>query len=105
MVGRNTMSLTTQKVADNTGASTRQLNYWSRMQYVRPKVISGSGPSTGLLWDEKESEIARLMVKLIQVGFTAQRSAKLARLIVENPTPQSGHRISLGHNMKLVVMK
>jgi len=94
-------TVSTQKVADITGATIRQLNHWVAMQYVAPARVPGYG---GMIeWSSKDIEIVTSMVRLISAGFTVQRAAKLARLMTDNPTDKDGHRIKIGQNLTLVV--
>lgn len=61
-----------------TGATYRQLDYWSRTGYLHPNnVLAGSGVAR--TWPDGELEVARLMAQFVQAGLTVPAAAHAAR--------------------------
>lgn len=74
-----------------TGATYRQVDYWSKQGYLRPEELkTGSGKHRR--WPRQELDILRVMVQLNQIGLDPGRAAKYARDAIES----GDKRIDLG---------
>jgi len=69
----------TAQVMERSGASYRQLDYWTRRGLLRPEQRPGSGYSRD--WSDAECRIARLMVVLTGVGLEPGPAAEAARAL------------------------
>lgn len=65
------------------GLSYRQLDYWTRCGYLRPvqrcENRVGNGTGYAREWPEYELSIAAAMGRLVRLGLTPARAAKVAR--------------------------
>lgn len=74
-----------------TGASYRQVDYWSKRGYLRPEQVkTGSGKHRR--WPRQEYDVLRVMVKLQTAGCEVSAAAKIARAAVES----GDQRVDLG---------
>lgn len=60
----------TQDVCNATGASFRQIDYWSRIGLVEP-YKNGSGSGTRRLYDQSNVDLIRAIKACVDVGFGA----------------------------------
>jgi len=60
------------------GVTYRRLDYWARMNYVRP-VNEKSGSGVHRVWPDVEVAITVLMGRLIEAGMTVPAAAVVAR--------------------------
>jgi DNA-binding transcriptional MerR regulator len=59
------------------GITARQVDHWVRKGYLRPYHEGGTGNPRE--WPVRELAIAKLMKRLIEVGFTPATAAEVAR--------------------------
>lgn len=64
-----------------TGATYRQLDYWTRKGWLAPTDHEAAAPGSGYPrhWTGREQQIAHLMVRLSHVGIIGDRAARIAR--------------------------
>jgi len=70
--------VTTPAVMEATGATYRQLIWWVRSGYCRPDNAD-RGTGYPMLWPPTEVRVARLMVRLLSLGFHLEQAAVMAR--------------------------
>jgi hypothetical protein len=68
----------------STGATYRQLDYWTRACNYLHASSPGSGHAR--VWTEREYRVAALMVRLLRAGIELGVAAKVARHAVESNT-------------------
>jgi DNA-binding transcriptional MerR regulator len=76
------MTVTTQAVVAATGVTYRQLDYWARCGYVRPKH-EGAGSGVWRRWSERELHVAELIGRLTRAGVVLEVAARVARLAID----------------------
>jgi hypothetical protein len=69
--------LTTVEVAHQSGATYRQIDYWTRSGLLRPVHQGGTGPAR--FWPPEEAEIAQRTARLVTAGLPLAWSAHFAR--------------------------
>jgi DNA-binding transcriptional MerR regulator len=76
------------------GASYRQLDYWTRQGHLHP--VGGVGSGQGRDWSRSEVEVAERMVPLVEAGFSPKLAERIARM-------HEGEHIYLYDNIRLMV--
>lgn len=71
-------------VIRRTGATYRQLDYWTRRGYLQP--VPGNTSGLPRAWPRIEVQVAAKMVALIEAGLTAEAAADVARCSVTEHT-------------------
>lgn len=67
-----------------TGASPRQVDYWTRQGYLKPQNRERNLSGNPRYWLPAERNIARLMVAMTTAGIRPDTAAKAAREAVES---------------------
>lgn len=69
-----------------TGATYRQIDYWTRVGYLEPEAgTPGSGYSRR--WSERDRRMAYLIVRLSLLGIEVPKAAAYARSLLDNEGP------------------
>jgi DNA-binding transcriptional MerR regulator len=85
-----TDTVTSAEMVD-TGASYRQVDYWSKQGYLRPENLRpGSGKHRR--WPRLEYDVLRVMVQLVRNGMEPAAAASIARDAVNS----GDKRVDLG---------
>ena len=66
-------------VLEQTGASVRQLDYWTRRGYIHADDRGHSGSGVRRHWPDGEVAVAAQMKRLIDAGIVLDVAARLAR--------------------------
>jgi DNA-binding transcriptional MerR regulator len=69
------------------GATYRQLDYWTRQGLLRP--VGGAGSGFAREWPAREVDVARRMVELVDAGFPPKWAEMVSRL-------EPGAHVSIG---------
>ena len=81
----------TSATMQETGASYRQVDYWTKRGYLRAETTKpGSGKHRR--WPKQECDVLRVMVQLGAVGVEPAAAAKIARDAIES----GDKRVDLG---------
>jgi DNA-binding transcriptional MerR regulator len=67
------------EVCRQTGLTYRQLDQWTNHRYLRPTQPTGHGTGHNRIFDQAETDVARMMARLVALGVTAQQAARVAR--------------------------
>ncbi len=96
------MTYSTAYMADETGATPRQLSTW-----VDKGWLSSPAPGTGRSreWSRDDLFRAKLIMRFMEAGFTLERAARLMRVLAERDSlaRRDDARIRIGPNMWVVV--
>jgi len=68
-------------VAERTGVGYRQLDRWTSLGHLKAERFGGRR-----WWSVEETEVARMMLRLVGVGLTVPAAAKVARRTIELAT-------------------
>lgn len=83
-------SYTTSDVAQMTGFSIRQLDYWARQNILAPGIQQSCGPGTRRLYSFDDIVQLRFILRLKQQGWSTQKIRQAIvqlRDVMENPDP------------------
>lgn len=90
------------EIANETGATVRQIHLWHKQGYLNPVDIEG--PSVRRTWPEAEITVAKLMARLTRIGFAPSRAARIARLCVKPSVADKEYvKINLGNGVRVIV--
>lgn len=84
-----------------TGATYRQLDYWSSLGYIRCEDEENPGSGGARVWSSAELEIATWIVRLREVGFELAPAAAVAREVVGT----FGNPVLLSEYVTVVVVR
>lgn len=89
--------ISTAALTRETGVTYRQLNYWIEQGFFH--AIEEDHPGSGVrrYFSGTEAAIARLMARMVMVGFAPPAAAEIARSMIENHLSTR----SLGHGLVL----
>jgi DNA-binding transcriptional MerR regulator len=79
MTDTHPATYTSAEVCRQTGLTYRQLDRWTSQRYLQPEQPTGHGSGHAYVWPLAELEVARMMARLVQLGISAQRAARVAR--------------------------
>lgn len=83
------------------GITARQVDHWTRRGWILP-WNSSPGSGHNRIWPEREANIARLMLRLIEAGWNTEAAAPLARAVIEGHVDEPGTvRIGPGLTLKI----
>ena len=84
------------RIDEEIGVSYRQIDWWMRQGYLN---VTGNGSGTMRNFTNVEKEVARLMGRLVRVGFAPKSAAGIARVAVE----EHASTLDLGDNIELQI--
>ena len=76
--------LNAEQILAATGLTYRQLDHWTRRGYLRT-ANSESDKRQVRLWFYQERDVATLMVRLSNAGFTTKKAHRIARAALGAP--------------------
>lgn len=83
MTRDDTASIDAPDMLAATGATYRQLNYWTTSGYLRTDSNPNPGSGRGRTWPASEVPVVALMARLSDAGVLASTAAVVARGLVE----------------------
>jgi DNA-binding transcriptional MerR regulator len=86
----------TSEVVKLTGLTFRQMNTWTKADYIRPV---GGGKGNEREWPTSEVNIIKVTLQLMNAGFTLSAAAPYARTLIET----GEHFIELGSKCLLMI--
>lgn len=101
-------SYTTTDVAQMTGFSIRQLDYWARQNILAPGIQQSSGPGTRRLYSFDDIVQLRFIRRLKQQGWSTQKIRQAivqVRDVMENPDPLKSAVLVHGRRTILAICK
>jgi DNA-binding transcriptional MerR regulator len=93
------MGFTTVEVSRETGATMRQLDYWTRNGWINLGEAPGTGNARS--WNFRQMTTAKLVVSLIQVGFDVRQAFRCVNQIMKSKTEDQTHRFKLANGITL----
>jgi hypothetical protein len=98
------MSYSSKELCSRARITKRQMDNWYRMGWLAPfERDEKAGSGTPLEWPTQTFEKAKLMSRLIRVGFKVQEASEIADRLMNDATARadSMHDIDLGDNIHL----
>lgn len=95
---------TTTEVAELTGFSSRQLDYWARQGIIVPSIRESYGPGSRRLYSFEDLIQLRFFRRLKLHGWSTQKisaAIKILRVVMEDPSPLKS--AVLIHNPKTIL--
>jgi len=89
------------RLDEEIGVTYRQLDWWTRQGYLHAREETGSGYSRS--YTESEKNVARLMGRLVRVGFSAGFAGKVARAFLEGD--RESKVVDLGEGIKIRILE
>ena len=90
------MSVTLSGLLEASGATARQVDYWTRNGWLRPDRAS-LGPGHPRTWPDSEIVVLRIAVGLVAVGITPPQAISFARSLA------AGSHVQLTDTARLVM--
>jgi hypothetical protein len=90
-------SLSSYELMDYAGITYRQLDFWTRADYLIPIGSPTPGHGYNRRWTEEEAQIATVAKALIDAGFSAQVAIQHSRRLAESgPFKLAGGLLTVG---------
>jgi DNA-binding transcriptional MerR regulator len=95
------MGFTTVEVSRETGATLRQLDYWTRNRWID----LGDDPGTGNArsWNFRQMTTAKLVVRLTKAGLDVRKAFQVVNQIMKSQTEGQKHRFRLADGVTLEI--
>lgn len=93
---------TTGEVARKLNVTFRQLDYWVRQGWVSPET-EGSSNRSIRYWSKADIEKVTLMARMVHAGIDSAKAAKVATVLMANPSDKTRRSIKVGPGVYIVI--